>query len=50
MALVPSKFVESHLEIPAEWDDGTEQIQNVTLKLGYYTPATDTGDTRSQNR
>lgn len=39
MALVPSKTIETTLEVPAEWAEGTEQIQQIHTKLEYYTPA-----------
>jgi hypothetical protein len=50
MALEPTKWIESVLEVPATWSDGTEQIQQVRLKMGYYVPALDPGEGGSRNR
>jgi len=36
MALIATKYVDSTLEIPAEWSEATEQVGGITTQLGYY--------------
>ena len=36
MALIPTKWVESTLEVPAEWEEYTEQVANISTQVGYY--------------
>lgn len=36
MALIPTKWINSVLEVPAEWAEYTEQVSNISTEVGYY--------------
>ena len=49
MALAPTKWIESELEVPATWSEGTEQLKVIKTKMGYYVPALDPGEGGGSN-